>query len=322
MVNTVHSASSALVAFGFESTFGGGATKTKLFGKDQKCNNLEWTNGQQPLGQVYTPEVTDFLYQKNHGGCTMEYVLSNPFVLSFIFGAPTTPAPSAGVYTHTWSSNPSVNSAIRDVYSANMEIWMDGKTAGVDRNAKGVICPSFTMKTGIDKPIDISQTLEWGIEDAVGTTLVATPPTETNFTPYGFVHASIKLPVSGGTIAAVQDIDVTFDTGAELVYNINASGNAYNAYRKMLNMTGKMSLAVLDNTNMARVQARTEVADLKVKFTNGLSGTSERTITFTFEGIGLSRLGTSGISAGEMLLEDFSFQCRRCTAVAINASAS
>lgn len=315
---SIHSGSSAYVEYGYEAVFGDGAALTYLFGKEQKANSFEFQNSQQPLPQLYTPEVDSFLYKKNFGGCTMEYVLSNPWAFATILNDPVFGAATPN--THTFDSDPDQGMgtvSTRNVCSIHLEMFQDGQTDGVLRNCKGVICPSLNMKTSIDTPVSISQQLTWGIEDTI-TTTAGTPSTDTNFTPYSFVHGSIELPDGGGTIANVQEIDLTFNTGAELVYGIDNTPNAVGAFRKILNMTGKLTIALIDKTNIERVEARTEIANMRVRIDNGLTGDNEKSLDFLFSGIGLSRHGSQGVAPGELLTEIMDFQCRKVVMVASN----
>lgn len=317
--SSIHSGSSAYVEYGYEAVFGDGAAATYLFGKEQKANSLEFQNSQQPLPQLYTPEVESFLYKKNFGGCTMEYVLSNPWAFATILNDPV--FAGATPNTHTFDSDPDQAGGVtstRNVCSIHLEFFQDGQTGGVLRNAKGVICPSLNMKTSIDTPVSISQQLTWGIEDTVTTT--AGTPSADAFTPYSFVHGSIELPDAGGTISNVQEIDLTFNTGAELVYGIDNTPNAVGAFRKILNMTGKLTIALIDKVNIDRVLARTEIADMRVKFSNGLIDDAEKSMDFLFSGIGLSRHGSQGVAPGELLTEIMDFQCRKVVMVASNDS--
>lgn len=312
------SGTSALLAYGYESTHGGGASLTRMFGKDQRVSGLEFSNGQIPLPNLYTPEYESFAYGKNHGGCTIDYKLSTPHVLTAILNDYSV-SEAAGVYTYTWTSNPSDNEDIRCAKTMHIEFWIKGCTgdAGIDRNAKGVISPTFNLKTAIDQTVDITQTFEWGIEDTVDTTLNATPPTD-SFVPYSFVSCTIKQPVSGGTLAGVQSVDINFDTGAELLYQINGTGNANDSATKILNMTGKLNMTVINKDMLQRVIDRTEVADMELKVTNGLTGVNKKEIVFTWTGIGLSKHNNPTIAPDEIVLQDIDFQCRRLVVVATN----
>lgn len=317
----VRSASSVYVKYGFESAFQGGATKVNLFGKEQKASGLDWKVGQQPLGQLNTPEVKDFLYGRNEGNVSMEYVLSNPWFFSSILHDYYMHTESAGVHTYKWSSDPTLNANIKTVKSINLEVGIAGVTTpdNVVRNAKGVICPTLSLRSAIDQPVSVSQSLIWGKEDAVGTTLNSSIPTDSDFSPYNFVSATLELP-NGTVIANVQDFDVSFDTGATLLYQMG-SPNASSTYNKILNMTGKINLALLDKTNLNRVVARTPIATLRIFITNGLAGVSLRSIDILFTSVGLSAHRTSGLTPAEVVLEDFDYQAKNVLVTAKNATA-
>ena len=141
------------------------------------------------------------------------------------------------------------------------------------------------------------------------------------FTPYTFAHGSIKTPVSGGNLASVQDVDITFDTGGELLYAIQNSAQAIDVWRKLLTMTGKIQIALKDSTMFSNVQNRVEIADMELIFSNGLSGNSEKTIAITFTGAGFSKHVSQGLAPGELLMETLDFQCRKVVIVASNDSA-
>jgi len=313
------SASSAYVEYGYESTFGGGSgTLPMLFGKEQKANGLEFNPNQIPLGQLYTPEIDCFVYGRNEGKVSMEYVLANPWFLSSVFGNPTSALDTGSRYTHTWESDPSSNSSIRDISSMHLQIGFDGTTGDVVRNAKGAVCPSLSLKMALNEPIRVTQEIVWGNEDTVSTTLDSSVGTVGSFTPYTFVHASIELP-SGTTIATVQDFELNLNTNAELLYALG-DADAVDAWRKILEMTGKLSMTVLDKTQIDNVMARAEQATMKVTITNGLTGDNLKDIIFTFTGVGLSLHNNTGLEPGELVMENVDFQCRRVSVVARNTA--
>lgn len=316
----VRTASSVYALIGWEATFGGGASNTQLFGKDQEISSLEFSNNQRALPQLYTPEIKNFLYGRNSGGCGVKYVLSNPFQFTNIFNVPVSEILASGITTRTWSSDPAVNSNARLLKSSHLEIGGALTGANVVRNAKGVITQSINFKTSIDNPVDVNQQLIWGIEDAVGTTLNASVPTDSGFTPYNFVEATVEMP-DNTVLATVQDLDLTFNINSELLYGLG-SANAVKAYRKLFEMTGKVTLAFEDATHFNQVKARTELADMEIIFTNGLSSTDLRSITITFTGVGLSKHGVPSIIPGEPVFQEFDFQCRSVQVVSKDATAA
>ena len=80
-----------------------------------------------------------------------------------------------------------------------------------------------------------------------------------------------------------------------------------------------VKLERLDNriNGEQRVIDRAEVATLTVEFTNGLSGTSEKSIKLEFAGVGLSEHSLS-IAPVEPIFEDLTFQMRNVKITANN----
>ena len=311
----IRSASSAYVDYAYETTFqGAGATKI-LFGKEQKASGLEFINNQMPLGQLYTSQITDFLYNRNQGSVTMDYIMSNPWWLTAILNNYTVTGPIGGVYSFVWDSDPSVNSNIRTPKTMTLNIG-EAFSPAIVRQALGAVTPTLTIRSAIDNPISISQAINWGLEPTPTTSLDNSLPVDT-FTPYNFVNGTLELP-SGVTIADLQDFDITFDTGASLIWG-HASPDATDRYNKILNMTGRVQIALKDATLLQDVINRSELATLRIFISNGLSGADLKSIELLFTGVGISSHRTIGLAPGELLLEEISFQCRNILATAKNS---
>ena len=86
-------------------------------------------------------------------------------------------------------------------------------------------------------------------------------------------------------------------------------------------MTGKFNASFIDKTQLQRVFDRTELATLTVQFTNGLTGTNEKTILVEFAGVGLSEHSLS-IVPNEPVFEDLTFQMRNVKVTANNSVAT
>ena len=311
----VLTASSAYVKYGYESTYGGGALTSSIFGKDQKISGLTWMTNQQEITQLYTPEIQDYVYGKNEGKCSLDYTLSNPWIFSSIFNSiipsstDTDPDQSGTQRSNAdqyWTSNPDVNPSIRMMNTSHLEFGYDASVSNVVRNAKGVITTSIALKTAINDKVTVSQNMVWGNEDTINTTISAPSlDTDSEFIPYMFHHATLELP-SGSSLAQVQDLDITFDTGAEQYYNLG-SPNGVDAYRKLFKISGKFSMAVLDASNLQRVVSREVQANMKIVLSNNRTGTNERSITINCERVGLGE-NTTDYEPGEPVIEGVPFQ--------------
>lgn len=312
----VRAGSSTYVAVGWESNFGGGASNIQLFGKDQKISSIEYTNNTTALPQLYTPEVKDFLFGRNAGSCSVEYVLSNPFQFTSILHEPVSELQSGSLFIRTWNSDPTTNGNIRRIKTMHLEVGAILNSGNVVRNAKGVITQNLNIKTGIDQPVQFNQQLMWGIEDDISTTLNSSLPTDSSFTPYNFTHSEIQMP-SSNLINTVQTLDLTFNINSELLYALN-NANAVDAYRKLFEITGKINLAFLNSDHLQQVRNRTEVPSMRVTFENGLSGTSLKTIIMNFTGVAITRHGNPTLSPTEVVYQDFDFQCKSVSVVSVD----
>ncbi len=317
----VKSASSVYAEYGYETNFGGGVTNPPIqFGKEVKVSALEFKNNQMPLGQLYSPEIESYAYGRNEGKASLEYVLSNPWFLQSIFGVASSSG-SSPLYTHRWRSNPTDNSTIRDLKSMALRFGFKS-TDDFVRKPVGCICSTMSLRMALNDTIKVTQEIIWGAETKSETFATPTGADIANAIPYTFVHGVITSPITGATLATVQTFDLNLNTNAELLFEMGEA-NAKDAWRKILEMTGKIGLTVKDSTFLAEVYGREETPNnLVLTISNGLSGNSERSITFTFSGCSFHTHNTTGIAPGELVLQNVDFQCRRADISAKNASAT
>lgn len=311
----VYSAASAAITVGYEATFKGGTSVAHQFGKEVKGNGLKFENSQQALGQLYTREITDYLYGKNIGNVTMEYVLSNPWFFTSLFNDPvqTTTTPT---WTYVWSTDPTLqNGIIRQAKTMNLVIAENRITSEV-RNAKGAITTNLTIKAALDQPINVSQSITWGHEDAITTSFPVSLPTDEGFTPMNFVNATIEAPI-GSALAVVQDFDLTIDTGQELLWG-TGSADASDVRVGLFNITGKINKAKQTSDFLNDVMGRAPIASLRIFISNGLSAGNLKSIEILLTNVGFSSHETNGLTPAELILEGLEFQAERCQVTAIN----
>ncbi len=315
----VRSASSAYVTRKFEATFGAGGTVEHKFGYDEKISGLEWNVNQQPLPQLNTPEVEAFLYNRNAGACSIEYVMGNSYWATALLGDPHTEA-GADPFTRTWDSDPTIAStSSRLAKSQHLQFGAALTTENVVREAKGVITQTINIKTSIDNPVAITEQFVWGIEDAIGTTLDSSLPNNSEFSPMNFVDASVELP-DASALLTVQDLDLNLNRNMELLYGLG-SADSVDAYPKVLECIGKVTMAFRNKTELQKVKARTELANMTIIISNGLVSTAERTVNLNFTGASLGRHGVPTLQPGEPIFQEFDFQCRNLEIVSVDSTA-
>lgn len=317
--------SSAYLQYGYESSYGGGATQTKAFGCETKLTGLRYANNIIPVKELYTPEIKAFAHGKNEGAATIEWIVSNPWFWNFIFANPETTG--ASPYTHEWSSDPDWvgsgafdNTDVRNYTTGHIEIGFEGEVANEVRNAKGVIAPSLVLRTTVNETVKASMPLIWSAEDVIGTTLDTSVAGDDIQFPYTFVHASLELP-NGSAIAQIQDFELTFSPEGEQIWGLSSADAVATSGKKVINMTGRFRAGKVDSSNLAKVVARTEEATLEVILTNGLSSTDERSITLLFTGVGVAE-HTSDVVPGEIVFENLTFNMRSVKVTAVNNTSS
>ena len=353
----VSTGSSAYIIRRYELHFGvtDDDSTTMLFGFDQKMSGLEWMNGQQPVPNLYTPEVETFLYGKNSGGASVEYTLGNSYWLTGILNNPVVDTTTGGISTRMWTSNPQAAGATylnnsRVLKTQSLEIGMalieDGnKPRPIRRFARGAVTQSVNMKSSIDNPVAITENLVWGIEDDLGersepipddnedapdndgddtdftSPLASTIPDNSGHVPLNFVNSLVQLKYDSSLedLVKIQDVDFTFTRNSELLYGFNKP-DSVDGYFKLAELTGKITLA-FDNADVYKtVDARKKLDTMTMLITNGLTGSAERSLTFTFSGVGLSRHSVPDIQPGEPIFQEFDFQCERIEVTAIDAT--
>lgn len=309
--------------YGIETAFQTeNSSKTKVFGLEQKISGLQFMVNRINLGQLYSPEIQSFAFGRNEGKMSVEYVLSNPWWLDLIFesGAKTGSSP----YVWTWDSSPSANANARTINTASIDIGFQGEqSSGVNltRTPLGVALSQVSIKTSINEVVRCTADAIWGKENTIGTnTYTATPPTDDINFPYTFVHGSIQTN-EGAVVAQVQDVDLTLNTNAELLWGIG-SANASSVVRKTLDMTGKFNCSWIDAQFWNDVVNRAEVQNFTLTFDNGLTSTNKRAITFSGTGVGFADHNTNFPVPVDNVFQEMNFAIRNMKVTANNNSSA
>ncbi|WP_428323670.1 phage tail tube protein [Nitrosopumilus sp.] len=316
---------SAYVQYGYESTFKGGATQTKVFGCENKLTGLRLINNTIGVKELYTPEIKKWIFGKTEGFAQAEWIISNPWFFDFIFTTPE--STGSDPYEHKWSSDPDFvgagafdNTSVRNVKSGHLEIGIDAETENVVRNAKGVIVPSLTLRTTINDAVKASMSLIWGKEDSLSTTLDSTPASDDIQFPYTFVHASLELP-NGTVIAQIQDFELNFEPNVELIWGVGSAEPSGKSGKKIIEMSGRFKKAIVDQTMLQYVIDRQELATLEITLSNGLSGSNERSITLLGTGVAPAD-HDKDLVPGEIIFENLKWNIRSMLVTAVNSTAT
>ena len=240
-----------------------------------------------------------------------EFVLSEPWVLRTVLDNVASVVGTPDMHTFT---------PTKEIQPFSLGIGMDLTTANQNRVLLGCLARSLSLRTSLGEVVRGTLDVISGKERAVSTTLSAAIAPDDDFPVYTFEHASIELP-GGTTLAEVQSMDLTMTTNAELLYGVG-NAEAVNGRRGLMEITGRFQLTMKDNVNYGYVNARTDVAALNMKFTNGATGNELREIEFQLTGLSLAQHTVDSVEPNENILESLDFQAKNISAVAKNNDAS
>jgi len=244
----------------------------------------------------------------------MDVALSNPWFNDLFLGnAQTT---GSGPYTHTWDPS-------KLVTAITAELGIDTDTDQVIQIQRCTLL-DIVISMAQDEAVRAKFNFQFGDTPATaGTSLDASIVVDDIQTPYTFAAGFILENPAGTPVAEVQAAELTVNPNIKEVPEPN-SPKAVNAAKAALDIFGKFTLTVKDNTWYNRVRARQEPTDnvLRFKFTNGLSGTNERTLYYDITGLGLDQYSLPAIDVDNIVVADIPFTGRTIQAKAINNTSS
>ena len=306
----IRSASSFSAEFGYEgaATFGTETSVLNSFGREVKISGLTWKNNQQPLGGLNTPQVTDFLYNRNEGACSVDHVLSNPWIFSALLNKWYSNS-GGGPYTTIWSSDPALNSLAKTPRSCSLLFISRLGGGNVSKLALGALDTSLTLKSAIDQPVSATHQFTWGLE-TVGTTSDTPAADNSTFLPLNFVNAQVQLPDTT-PIADIQSFNLTIENGNTLLWGMNSAGPT-DLYSKMFSITGTVNLALYGATYLNDVVNRGPVATMGFDFKDA----NNNEIHITLDQVSIYSDKWDGTQPVDLLTEEFDFQAQKIVVTA------
>ena len=263
----VRTGAQSYVKYGYEGTYAGSATCDKKFGLRDALSSWSLTHNRIDLPALNQVTYESFAYGQQSGEISLDFALSNPWILGAFFGAPST-AGSSNPYTHTYPH--ASNGINKQPRSFQVEVGFNaGDSSGSDivRTLKGCVASSLSLSTSIGQTVDCSLSATYGKEDAPATTFGSAPSEPTlNHGAFTFAHAQLKY--GGSVLAQVQDINLNIAQNTTLLYGLN-SVQAVDAYRQVLDITGSFKASHLNKTILE---------DVLEQVSKGTSGTFSETV--------------------------------------------
>ena len=314
------------IQYAWESTFAtdpGSSAYTKPFGLQQSVGSITLNNSRKDIRKLNQVEREAFAYGQQTGSVAVDFVLSNPWLFKALYGNAATTGSSAP-YTHTYEDAP------KTATSFSTEVGFAGETENISRKMLGCILTGFTLNTAVDDLVNCSADITFGSEGDATTSLDSTPAADDINFPYTFAHGTLKWynGSSLATVAEIQNISTTFTQNANLLYAIG-SHKATSAYRQGFDINGTFQSSWKDNNKLQQLIDQIDTppsseihsgssAALELKFTNGGSGSAEKSITITLHGVTIDTHNVDGIVPVEPVFETINFEARGASVVCKN----
>lgn len=269
---------------------------TRVFGMEQKVSNVNVKQTLIELQEMNSNTLAKFAFGEFVGSFDVDFVLSNPWWLSLMFGDPT--VTGAGPYTYKWASNGQVPKSAKS-FTGELGSQLEG--ANVQRQFLGSIIGTLRMGGRLNDLVRCTASCGIGKENPPGTTLNGSPPSDSLQYPFTYAEGKIEVP-DATMLTEVQSFDINFNPNIQYVKGM---GDIYavSLWRGLMSMGGRFNLTGKDGLWVTRALARQELATATFRFTNGLTGANERSLVLKFKDVGIDSHAT-GSNPNDLKLED------------------
>ncbi len=335
----VRTGASAYVRYGFEDTYGAGASPTDSFGLKTGVSTWTLTTNRTALAALGQVEPTTFAYGQQQGSLSIGFVFGDTTsykIFQGIYGAPTTSGTDkvfggldAGDAIRTMHPNSASDDGL--TFTTEIGVDLEGTTTNNIRTLNGCILNTLSLSAAINDTVNCTADITYGQEAAPSTTYaVGNNPAETS-APFTFAHGTLALRTADGTenIAELQEADINFTQNTDLLYKLGQN-KATNSYKRVLDITGRFRASWLNTDKLLAVinqQAGsghketwgdayagggTDV-ELNLTFDNAASGKS---LVITLNGLSFADHSVTGLEPVEPIFEELNWQAKTCKVTA------
>jgi hypothetical protein len=274
--------------YGYESTYGTAVSTARVFGRNVKLN-ISQRNNMERLFSIGARNAQTVAALKYEGNVSVDFIMSNGAFWRGVIGAAPTDA-GAGPYTHTYAE-PATGTVQSFTIGTGSELGTNDEVSAIT----GCKVASATMTCAVGEVVRVR--LECPFQSISTTTSTYAGQTADSEEPFTFAHGSLQLP-SGSTIAYVQNVELTINNDLESVYSIGArtlnelipKRREYNfrftaVFSDITTFLTKFLGDVSSPYTPSPQNTPAASATLVLTFTNGLAGTSTRSMVMTFANI-------------------------------------
>lgn len=300
------------LGYGWETTYGtASASINKAFGHGVRVTNLNRKNNVEKIVDQGYRSARKLTPKGFEGNISTEWVLASPWFIRGILGNKTTTGTAP--YVHTFTESDSVESF---TISNNVGLESDYLY-----NLLGAKFSSVTITSAVNELVRVRADIPYANEVASATT---TSKLTDSFDLFTFAQASIELP-GGTTLAMVQNVEATFNNNLELVKG-QGSRFAQEAVVKNADYDVSVTMAFQKHSDLLQLaygaaagpqSTITEQADMKLIFTNGLTGSNMRKIEFTYTGVMIDE-DSLPQDPTQLILEDVTLMTREVSVAVSN----
>ena len=281
------------IGYGIEANYGVAVDTDRTYGIQEKIGSIRSGESQRPLTEIGRQTYGKFAYGKLTRSHSVECILSSADIFQLPLGK-VAKANSDKKITHTPSKQ----------ITSFTEIVSIADPVRVDRKFIGCVMRSLSMRASVGDLVSCSGDVMCGKEADLVTSgaVFAKVDDPVNF-PYTYTHVSVQ--VAGVEIALVQSVELSISSNVELAYQMGTK-DAVNGYKKLTEISGRMSLLFNDLEGLKYVTGRKEVASLVITIDNGVGSS----IVITVPNVSFAEHSLSGIAPNELLKQDLNWTGR------------
>ncbi len=245
----------------------------------------------------------------------MEFILANPWWIRAVLGSAPNTTGSASDFTHTFSEADTIPSL-----SVENEITSDTASVAALLGCKVSTC---TISAAVGELARVKLDMMYADEDEDSS---AAGNVAETFDVFSMAEASLEFP-NGSTISDIQNVEVTINNNPEMVYGLGSRVGQQlpvknRSYSARITRPFEDSATFLEAFYGSATGPNATVAataTLELIFTNGLSTTNERSITFLF---GETKIDEHNMpqDSTALIMEDLPLIMESCTSVIANNS--
>lgn len=303
----------AYADFSYEDSDGTAHTDKNIFGLGFNVGSVDATEGQQPIAELNNVETARWSYGQRVRNISCDWVLSSPWFLHCLFGFDSRGARTgAGPHTYPYTAK-----KIPQRFTFRLGMDLDSNMV---RTFKGCLMGNTSIQARIGGQVMVSTSIDCGDEGAIVQNLDARANVGSDLIDHPYEFADSTVTYGASTVHAdIQNFSLSINPNQSLLYGLGQA-KSVDAYKALMEYGGSFELPLKGTTFYDLVLGRKEdVNALKLKFSNGESGNSEKSITLTLSGVSYRSMG-HGAKASDPIMERIQFAARSLSASAVMPS--